>query len=91
MSLAVEEGAFSLLSGSLKTFETLCDSGRVKWCAFCPDCGTRIYHHTENHLSIKAGTLDDTSWLQPDSHYWTKRKQEWIVIPDSIPHFVDDN
>jgi len=25
-------------------------------------------------MSVKAGTLDDTSWLKPDSHYWTTTK-----------------
>ena len=38
MSLAVVEGAFQLRSGVLKTFEVKCDSGRMKTCAFCPEC-----------------------------------------------------
>ena len=91
MSLAVPAGAFQLRSGLLKTFEVKCDSGRMKTCAFCPDCGTRIYHQTKNGMSVKAGTLDDTSWLKPDRHYWTMRKQSWVVIPDGVPQFTDDD
>jgi hypothetical protein len=90
MSLAVEPAAFVLLAGALKTFQVRCDSGRIKTCAFCPDCGTRIYHQTENGMSLKAGTLDDTSWLVPDAQYWTKRRQRWLPIPDSIAPFPDD-
>jgi hypothetical protein len=90
MSLAVLPAAFTLLSGRLKKFEIRCDSGRIKTCAFCPDCGTRIYHQTEKGMSLKAGTLDDTSWLSPDAHYWTKRKQEWVAIPDGVVQFPDD-
>ena len=90
MSLAVASSAFKLRSGALKTFEVKCDSGRSKTCAFCPECGTRIYHQTSNGMSIKAGTLDDTSWLKPDAHYWTKRKQSWVVVPESVPQISDD-
>ena len=90
MSLAVAPDTFKLLAGTLKTFQVKCDSGRIKTCAFCPECGTRIYHQTGNGMSIKAGTLDDTSWLKPDSHYWTMRKQPWVLIPDGVAQFPDD-
>ncbi len=92
MSLAVPSDSFRLLSGELKTFTTVCDSGRTKACTFCQRCGTRIYHQViEAALSIKPGTLDDTSWLEPSAHYWTKSKQPWVPIPDGVPCFVDDN
>lgn len=90
MSLAVPSGAFQLRSGVLKTFEVRCDSGRIKTCAFCPECGTRIYHQTRNGMSVKAGTLDDTCWLKPDAHYWTMRKQSWVGVPDGVLQFTDD-
>ena len=91
MSLAVRSDAFQLVSGTLKRFTVRCDSGRTKECAFCPDCGTRIYHRVlEAVLSIKPGTLDDTSWLAPQEHYWTKRKQRWVPIPEGVRGFTDD-
>ncbi len=90
MSLAVPISAFRLLSGELKTFTTVCDSGRKKECAFCPSCGTRIYHQGPAAMSIKAGTLDDTSRLEPAAHYWTKRRQPWVAIPDGARCFDDD-
>jgi hypothetical protein len=90
MSLSIPAEAFELLSGNLKFFEVVCDSGRNKSCAFCPNCGTRIYHRTDAGISIKAGTLDDTSRLRPTAHYWTKRRQPWVVIPDEVRRFPDD-
>jgi hypothetical protein len=90
MSLAVPDRSFRLRSGALKSFEVKCDSGRIKTCAFCPECGTRIYHQTVSGMSVKAGTLDDTFGLEPDAHYWTKRKQRWIVIPSDVAQIVDD-
>ena len=91
MSLAVPSDSFRLLAGVLATFTAACDSGRTKTCAFCPDCGTRIYHQVfDGVLSIKAGTLDDTSRLDPSAHYWTKRRQPWVVIPEGVRCIEDD-
>ena len=70
--------------------DVVCDSGRVKQCAFCPSCGTRIYHAGEWGVSVKAGTLDDTSGLDPSAHYWTSRKQAWLEIPESMRSFRED-
>lgn len=35
-----------------------------------------------NILSMKAGSLDDASWLQPTCHLWTKRKQPWVRVSE---------
>jgi hypothetical protein len=32
--------------------------------------------------NVRGGTLDDTSWLRPTVHLWTRRKQPWIAIPE---------
>ena len=91
MSLAIPRAGFRLLSGELKTFSVRCDSGRIKECVFCPECGTRIHHRVHDAvLSLKPGTLDDTSWLSPQAHYWTKSKQPWVAIPDGARCFSDD-
>jgi hypothetical protein len=91
MSLAVPRESFRLLSGELRMFTAACDSGRTKECAFCPSCGTRIYHQgTEAAMSIKPGTLDETAWLEPSAHYWTKSRQPWVPIPDGARCFSDD-
>ena len=90
MSLFVAPERFRILEGRPSVFEVVTDSGRIKTCAFCPACGTRIYHQGQGGVSIKAGTLDDTSGLRPTAHYWTKRKQPWVEIPDGVASFRDD-
>jgi hypothetical protein len=32
-------------------------------------------------VRVRAGTLDDTSWLRPTRHIWTRSKQPWITLP----------
>ena len=90
LSLDVPKEAFRLLSGELRTFTVRFDSGRSKDCAFCVRCGTRIHHCGEWGMSIKAGTLDDTSSLCPDVHCWTSEKQAWVQIPPGVRCIPDD-
>ncbi len=87
MSLVIEPSSFRLESGRLRDFVVNASSGRKKTCAFCPECGVRIYNRTSRLMSVKAGTLDDTSWLRPDAHYWTTRRQAWVSLPNDAPVF----
>jgi len=87
MTLVVGASEFRILEGELKTFSVQSDAGREKLGAFCPSCGTRIYHKLEwrpDAVTIKPGTLDDTSWLEPKMHIWTRSKQPWVVIPEGV-------
>ncbi len=87
MTLVVKEENFRLTQGEPKTFASKSDAGRPKLGAFCPECGTRIYHKPQwrkGTVSVKPGTLDDTSMLKPDIHIWTGSKQPWITIPEDV-------
>ncbi len=87
MTLVVNEADFRLTQGEPKTFASKSHTGRAKLGAFCPECGTRIYHKPEwrkGTVSVKPGTLDDTRWLKPDMHLWTSSKQTWVTIPEGV-------
>ena len=87
MSLVVAAEDFRLTEGELARHETVSAAGRRKAGCFCPACGTRIYHQAEwrrGDLTVKPGTLDDTSGLVPDMHIWTASKQPWVVIPEDV-------
>jgi hypothetical protein len=30
---------------------------------------------------VRAGTLDDRSWLRPTAHFFTRSKQPWVTLP----------
>ena len=54
---------------------------------FCPDCGTRVVHRgrgADSGSSVKAGTLDDKSWLHPVGHIWTSSAQPWVKLDGLI-------
>ncbi len=90
MSFIVPDASFRLTAGSLRTFETRVESGRLKTCAFCPRCGVRIYNTTGGRKSIKAGTLDDVSTLRPRAHFWTSRRQPWVSLPADLPCYGEE-
>ncbi len=74
---------FTRRAGQLKIWDTRGEDGRLKRCAFCSECGSRIYHASEREdeaISIKAGSLDDTRWLRPVAHIWLQSAQPWLEI-----------
>lgn len=75
------------INSGLRCVERLGVSGKLRQGWFCPDCGVRIWHGTAGsaEINIKAGTLDDTSWLIPAGHIWTGSKQKFVTpAPDEI-------
>jgi len=34
---------------------------------------------------VRAGTLDDASWVEPDIHIYTRSKLPWVELPASVP------
>jgi hypothetical protein len=90
MSFIVAREAFRLLSGNVKTFTRTADSGRAATCTFCPECGTQIYQEPDflkDMVSVKPGTLDDTSFLRPTFQVWVERKHSWVSLSADIPTF----
>lgn len=76
---------FRLTKGTLSSFQRPGTQGHTFTNSFCPKCGTRIHHVTSRFplvVSLKPGTLDDTSWLRPTDHLFTRSAQPWVKIPD---------
>ena len=75
------------VTGPTKQVMRIVDSGNQVTGVFCPECGVRIYHvlpSAPDVLSLKPGTLDDTSWLRPDRFIWMKSAQGWVPVPDGV-------
>ena len=47
----------------------------------CGECGTRLWGTgtlAPDLAFLKPGTLDDTSWVEPVAHFWTRSAQPWV-------------
>jgi hypothetical protein len=94
LGIVVTEGMFRLSGPEPRRIERLADSERmtVRW--VCPECGGWVCSGPKPGTAppdaarnLRAGTLDDTSWLHPTVHIWTRSKQPWVVLPEGSETF----
>ncbi len=87
------------VTGTLARWDRKAESGNILTCLFCPVCGVRLIHHAGEAsvtVNLKAGTLDDTSWLKPAGHIWVESAQPWVrehlagLIYEKAPPAFDD-
>jgi hypothetical protein len=87
--VGIPKSAMSI-RGRLKTFHDTGDSGQPVDRNFCPECGSPIFSDLAvmpGVSFIKAGTLDDTNWLDPKVHIYCDSKERWIRIPEGSQKF----
>jgi hypothetical protein len=78
------------LTGTLKTYNDRGDSGQAVYRKFCPECGSTVMTEVAamaDVAMISAGTLDDTSAIEPAMHIYCSSKQNWTEIPASVKSF----
>lgn len=54
---------------------------------FCRNCGSPLTTELpafDNLAAVKAGTLDDSSWVKPTIQIWCNSAQPWGPIDESI-------
>ncbi len=84
VSATILESSFEIMEGGPKRYEWTSDAGNRRYGLFCGACGGRIAHGQtpgNGFLSLRAGTFDDTSWIEPVGDIWTKSAQGWIEFP----------
>jgi hypothetical protein len=86
--VGVPADAFEL-RGELGTHMTVGDDhGRNVHRRFCPECGSPVLTESDampGVIVIKAGTLDDPSWLEPQVEVWGSSAQPWVPQAESRP------
>ena len=48
---------------------------------FCPNCGSQMFTFVDElpgQVFIKAGGMEDTSWLSVDTTCWTSTARDWL-------------
>lgn len=81
---------FRIVHGATKVFSKPADSGTVLHRHFCGDCGSPIYSQRANMpeaLVLKAGTLDRHSGLRLAMNIWTRSRQPWTPLDESLECF----
>lgn len=90
ISVIVAAAGLRLTQGEPRFWSRPTDSGNTLDCAFCPDCGTRLWHQRrgdDGGLSVKGGSLDKPPDLHGVPHIWTARALAGGSIPGDSPRF----
>jgi hypothetical protein len=91
ITYVVPATSFRLTAGTPGTWSRQADSGNRIDCAFCPVCGSRVWHRssaTPDFVNVKAGSLDAPIDLSEATHLWTSRKLPGVVIPEHARQFA---
>jgi len=75
---------------SLASYADKGESGKSLSRKFCRNCGSSLGTEADalpGTMIIKAGTLDDKSWLKPNMHIWTRSAQPWVRIEEGARTF----
>ena len=78
------------ITGELKGYKTATDSNDEVTRKFCSECGTPVLnqpHSFPEIIALKVSSIDDPSWVQPQAHLWTMRKQPWLKLNDDLPQY----
>jgi hypothetical protein len=88
MAVLVDDAAFTLTGTGLQAVHRTADSGGIVTRLVCPACGSWVCNAARpDGRRVRAGTLDDVSWLRPTLHFWTRSRQSWVMLPDSDQRF----
>jgi hypothetical protein len=83
--VGVPSNALVVEGGTLASFMTASEGYRsTTERRFCSACGSPIFSTIESmpeFVFLKAGTIDDTSWIEPAVEIWTRSAPPWA------PHF----
>ena len=79
------------VTGTLKTFTKLGDSGKPIHRHFCPECGSGIMDEADmlpGVAMVNAGSLDDRSWVKPQSELYCDSAQPWVRLEAELKRFA---
>jgi len=83
LTMVLRRDALDIVKGAPSEYEVTLADGRIKRARFCARCATRVGgpSRAAGLDILDPGSLDDTRWLRPAGHIWTRSAQPWITIP----------
>lgn len=80
-SAMITSDSLSFTKGEPAQIEWRIPAGRDRVGLYCRDCGSRIANGSvpdKGVYSLRAGTLDDVSWIEPVADIWMEAAQPWV-------------
>lgn len=78
------------VTGEVRFFDHVADSGNTASSGFCPSCGSHLLGKTTGMpevIAIKAGSLDDPTLFKPGMSIFVASAQPWDPVAPDLPAF----
>ena len=78
------------ITGELRAYASVGDSGQSLTRNFCPICGSLIFSEPTimpGMINVTAGTLDDPSLFQPQAAIYVRSRPDWDRLAGGLPEF----
>ena len=89
-NIFVDEAAVVVTQGAPKSFDHTADSGNTMTKQFCDNCGSQLFGFSSGGSglkSVKGGSIDDDSFVQPGLNLFLKHAAPFTQIDRSITCF----
>ncbi len=76
------------ITGELRMFTSLADSGNTMVRGFCPACGTPVTGASSarpQFIIVRAGALDHPDLATPSMNIWTNSAPAWAHLDPELP------
>ena len=93
VNVAIPKGSLQFTSGKTRVYQDTGSSGMPVHRHFCSRCGSPIFSDVVATPALdwlKAGTLDDTSWVKPSASIWCESAQAWVTSPEGVATFAQN-
>jgi hypothetical protein len=90
-TVIMSRNAVQLTKGNPASFEKLAESGNTATRSYCAACGTPLFASSSGsaeRIGVKASSLDDSSWYEPEANVWLASAQPWDRPDPEIPGFA---
>jgi hypothetical protein len=76
------------ITGEVRWFDGIAESGNQVSRGFCPTCGTQLFAKSSGRAQFivaRSGSLDDPHLIAPSISIWTSEAPEWALIHPDLP------
>ncbi len=76
------------IDGTIKYFTVTGTDGAEVSRGFCEECGSPLISYLgglDAMKIIKAGSLDDSSWINIQSSFWSASAAPWSPVDEAVP------
>jgi hypothetical protein len=78
------------VTGDVKVYDSKGDTGQGTHSTFCPNCGSPVLGAADvmqGVVMIRAGTMDDSSWVKPSMEIYCDSKMPWVALGGELQSF----